>query len=189
MTDARIVRTRAALHKAVLELAEQKPVSAIAVSELADLAEINRVTFYKHYSTPGEALTEALSTLLAATGQCGGEDFSAEADPFMACLYTALDHIDEHREVYTIAFNDSIDGTVPMMLSRHLAVVAHTYLVKRRKRKPSIPDIDLDVAAAFLASGAMGAIQVWTLEGDMSRERFVENMEHFLPAWFYAEES
>ena len=189
MTDARIVRTRAALHKAVLELAQQKPVSEIAVSELADLAEINRVTFYKHYATPGEALTEALSTLLDAASEGSGENFSDEADPFMACLYTALDHIEERREIYTIAFNDLIDGTVPMMLARHLATVAHTYLVKRRKRKPSIPDVDLDVAAAFLASGAMGAIHVWTLEGDMSRERFVENMEHYLPSWFYSEEN
>lgn len=188
MTDARILRTRAALHEAVLELATQKPVSEVSVSELADLAKINRVTFYKHYTTPGETLAEALETMLEKS--CKSPDsYPNEPDPFNTCVLTTLDHLEEHRNLYTIAFGDSIDGTVPMMLARHLTEVTEVYLTKRRKRKPSIPDIDLDVAAAFFASGAMGAIRVWVLEGDMSRERFLENVTNFFPVWFHSEEA
>lgn len=188
MTDARILRTRAALHKAVLDLANSKPVGEVTVSELAELAEINRVTFYKHYTTPGEALAEALEVIL--TESCENPtNYPEDIDPFNACVFTTLDHLEEYRNLYTIAFNDTIDGTIPMMLARHLTAVTETYLVKRKKRKPSIPDIDLDVAAAFLASGAMGAIHVWILEGDMSRERFLENMGHLIPSWFHADEA
>ncbi|QIM19135.1 hypothetical protein G7066_12175 [Leucobacter coleopterorum] len=52
MTDARIVRTRAALHSSITDLAAHKPVPTITVSELAIRAGINRVTFYKHYASP-----------------------------------------------------------------------------------------------------------------------------------------
>jgi AcrR family transcriptional regulator len=61
MTDARIVRTRAALNRAIIDLATEKAVPSITVSELAAEAGINRVTFYKHFTTPAEALGAALS--------------------------------------------------------------------------------------------------------------------------------
>ncbi|KUF06178.1 TetR/AcrR family transcriptional regulator [Leucobacter sp. G161] len=187
MTDARILRTRAALHGAITELATQKPVGEITVSELAEKAGINRVTFYKHYTTPAEALADALHTELSAA--CEAAPPAAALDPFTHYIYASLDHLEARRELYTIAFSDQVDGTIPIMLSRFLTGVAETYLTKRRKRKPAIPDVDLDVAAAFLANGATGAIRVWILEGDMSRERFFENLPHLLPAWFQAEES
>lgn len=187
MTDARILRTRAALHGAITDLATQKPVGEITVSELAETAGINRVTFYKHYTTPAEALADALQTELKET--CDAAAPNGSVDPFTHCIYTALDHLEARRELYTIAFNDQVDGTVPMMLSRFLTNVAETYLTKRRKRKPAVPDIDLDVAAAFLANGATGAIRVWILEGDMSRERFFENLPQLLPAWFLASDN
>lgn len=184
MTDARILRTRAALHGAITDLATQKPVGDITVSELAESAGINRVTFYKHYTTPAEALADALHTELTAITEESDPDPSV--DPFTHCIFTALDHLEARRDLYTIAFSDQVDGTIPMMMSRFLTGVAETYLTKRRKRKPAIPDVDLDVAAAFLATGATGAIRVWILEGDMSRERFFENLPQLLPAWFLA---
>lgn len=188
MTDARILRTRASLHKAVLDLAHTKPVGEVTVSELAEHAEINRVTFYKHYTTPGEALAEALEAMLVQDCQNASAN-TADLDPFNLCVDSILDHLTEYHDLYTIAFNDRIDGTIPMMLVRHLRKVTEVYLTKRRKRKPSIPDVDIDVAAAFFAAGAMGAIHVWVLEGDMSRERFLENMSRFLPDWFFAEDA
>lgn len=183
MTDARILRTRSALHAAIIDLASNKPVGEISVSELADRARINRVTFYKHYATPAEALSSALLEELHAD-HADLPDPSGSPDAFEISLRTGLDHIDRRRSLYTIAFSDAVDGTVPMMFGRFLAEISLTYLTKRRKRKPSLPDIDLDVAAAYLASGAVGAIRVWILEGDMSRERIFENLQHLVPSWF-----
>lgn len=189
MTDARILRTRSALHAAIIDLGSDKPVGEITVSELADRADINRVTFYKHYTTPAEALSAALlEELIAAHANL--PDLSGSSEAFISSLATGLDHIDSRRNLYTIAFRDTVDGTVPIMFGKFLTDISLTYLTKRRKRKPSLPDIDLDVAAAYLASGAVGAIQIWILEGDMTRERFFENFKHLVPGWFYsAEES
>lgn len=187
MTDARILRTRTALHGAITDLASQKPVGEITVSELAESAGINRVTFYKHYTTPAEALADALHTELLEISEATAP--APGLDPFTHCIYSALDHLEARRGLYTIAFSDQVDGTIPIMLSRFLTGVAETYLTKRRKRKPAVPDVDLDVAAAFLATGATGAIRVWILEGDMSRERFFENLPLLLPSWFQAEDN
>lgn len=188
MTDARILRTRKALHTAVTDLATNKAISEATVSELADTAGINRVTFYKHYTTPADALAAALRAELEQGFDSTNIQLS-DGDPFAECITAVLDHIESRRTLYEIAFKDEIDGTVSMMLSQYLNEVAETYLTKRRKRKPAIPDIDVDVASAFFASGATGAIRVWLLEGDMSRERLYENLPYLLPSWFYADDA
>lgn len=186
MTDARIVRTRAALHSSILELASHKPVHEISVSELAAHSEINRVTFYKHFGSPSEALAAALSSEIA--------DASKEAshhpkgvDAFTWHIHIVITHMEAQRELYEIALRDPMDGTIPMTLSQNLTAVAESYLTKRRKKKPAIPDVDSDVAAAYIAGGSMTAIWAWFLEDDVPRERLFENLDRLLPEWFYSE--
>lgn len=48
--DLRIQKTKSAVRNAFLELRRKKPVEKITVTELAKLAEINKATFYLHYS-------------------------------------------------------------------------------------------------------------------------------------------
>lgn len=48
--DLRIQRTKAAIKEAFLELREKKPIEKITVTELTKLANINKATFYLHYS-------------------------------------------------------------------------------------------------------------------------------------------
>ena len=47
--DKRAQKTRKALQSALAELLNEKVLRKITVQEVADLAEVNRVTFYKHY--------------------------------------------------------------------------------------------------------------------------------------------
>ncbi len=185
MTDARIVRTRAALHESVLALAAHKPSAEISVSELAAHARINRVTFYKHFASPGEALATALSLELDEARKRNGHH-PPHTDAYTWYVRTLVNHIESRRELYTIAFREHFEGTVPLMLTRSLNNIAEAYLTKRRKKKPTIPDVDIDVAAAFIAAGTMSAIWVWTLEGDVHQERLFENLHQVLPEWFYA---
>ena len=49
--DIRVIRTRAAVRRAFLELAENKSVADISIKEIAETAKINRTTFYLHYKT------------------------------------------------------------------------------------------------------------------------------------------
>ncbi|MFC5337931.1 TetR/AcrR family transcriptional regulator [Leucobacter denitrificans] len=186
MTDARIVRTRAALHDSILALATHKPSGEISVSELAAHAQINRVTFYKHFASPGEALATALSIELDEARKRDGHH-PPHIDAYTWYVHALVNQIEARRQLYTIAFRERVEGTVPLMLTRNLNDVAAAYLTKRRKKKPTVPDVDIDVAAAFIAAGTMSAIWVWTLEGDVHQERLFENLHHVLPEWFHAE--
>ena len=47
--DLRVKRTKTSIINAFLEICAKKPPERITVKELADLAEINKATFYLHY--------------------------------------------------------------------------------------------------------------------------------------------
>lgn len=48
-TDRRTLKTRKAICDAFAELLAEKELHKITVQEIADNADVNRVTFYKHY--------------------------------------------------------------------------------------------------------------------------------------------
>ncbi len=49
-TDRRVKRTKKALREALLSLLEKKPINEISVTELTNLADVNRATFYFYYT-------------------------------------------------------------------------------------------------------------------------------------------
>ena len=76
--DKRVRRTKKAIREALLKLIQDKPISRVSTSELCREADINRNTFYAHYSTPEDVLSEIedeflgdLSTLLEDTYEAG----------------------------------------------------------------------------------------------------------------------
>lgn len=52
------LKTKARIQQCFLELLEEKPMSEITVTELAQKAQINRVTFYSHYAGLPELMQE-----------------------------------------------------------------------------------------------------------------------------------
>lgn len=56
--DKRVIHTRKILRQSLLELMQRKHVSQITVKEICELAGINRNTFYAHYGTPRDILSE-----------------------------------------------------------------------------------------------------------------------------------
>ncbi len=58
-TDRRTEKTKACIQQALAQLLEKKAISDITVTELAEAANINRKTFYAHYSSIQNVVEEA----------------------------------------------------------------------------------------------------------------------------------
>ena len=189
MTDARIVRTRAALHSAITQLASTKPVPSISVSELAALAGINRVTFYKHFASPAEVLGSALALDLDSTREhyitSAVEHTGDPAQIFTASIDQILDHIDRLRPLYVLSIGSPQDGTVPSLLSDHFTETITQYLEQRASWQPPLPEFDRAVVARFFAHGLVGAIQAWVLSGATEHEPFLRSVLMSAPAWWF----
>ena len=63
--DRRIQKTKKGIRQAMLTLMQKKDISSIRIKELAEEADINRKTFYDHYSRIEDVLSEMDDDLLS----------------------------------------------------------------------------------------------------------------------------
>ncbi|MBQ4165568.1 MAG: TetR/AcrR family transcriptional regulator [Oscillospiraceae bacterium] len=63
--DLRVIKTRRLIKNALIELMAEKEVAAITITELSAKALINRKTFYRHYETVAEVVTELENEILS----------------------------------------------------------------------------------------------------------------------------
>lgn len=63
-TDARVKYTVKVIKEAFLKILENKPITKISVKEVAEAAEVNRATFYSHFSDCYDLLESIENDLL-----------------------------------------------------------------------------------------------------------------------------
>lgn len=68
-TDKRVIRTKKAIRTALFKIMETKDITAITISELTALANVNRRTFYTHYSNLTDILDETESEIIEKLGE------------------------------------------------------------------------------------------------------------------------
>ena len=110
-TDRRAVRTRKAIRHAALELLKKKDIAKITVSEITEIADIGRGTFYLHYTDPYDLLDKIEDGLL--------EEITAHAPPLLEHRdnESLLDHLEriwryvhENKEAFSVLLNRHNNG-------------------------------------------------------------------------------
>lgn len=64
-TDLRVIKTRQTIRNTLISLMAEKELSDITISELSARAQINRKTFYRHYRSISDVVTEFEDELLS----------------------------------------------------------------------------------------------------------------------------
>lgn len=77
--DRRVLRTRGLLAEAILDLAQEKDLDAITITDITERADVSRVTFYDHYRDRDDLLIAALGGTLDKITSAAR--FSADTTP------------------------------------------------------------------------------------------------------------
>ncbi|MET9070304.1 TetR/AcrR family transcriptional regulator, partial [Streptosporangium sandarakinum] len=91
--DRRVRRTRAALARALLELAEERDLSRISVSDVAERAGVSRTAFYDHYRDVHELAEAACTAMiddLIGLLPASGPDPEGEGPGALAAFFASL---------------------------------------------------------------------------------------------------
>lgn len=91
--DKRVVRTKKAIKSALFKLMETKDISAITISELTNLANVNRRTFYTHYRNLTDILNEIEGELISAMKELGERFDANDAEKSTYELFIGLDRL------------------------------------------------------------------------------------------------
>ena len=108
--DRRARRSRKLLKESLLELMKRKTFSDISVRDVTDAADMNRATFYLHYSGTAELLQsveeDLLSELQALVDSHMQETFAVGS--VAPVFEPVLDFAVEHREICAVLDRKSV---------------------------------------------------------------------------------
>ena len=158
--NQRITLTKRLLREALVRLLASKEIADITVSELCKEAGINRTTFYYHYGSQTDVLTELELLMLEDIRKCltQGEDAADKSvEEQVTRLYSYLRlNFDMAKLLFC---NCHVD---PEFMDK-LFQLTHTL----REARLSIPQTAQDrMTEAFLANASYGMIRYW-LTNDM----------------------
>lgn len=169
--DPRQQRTWSRLSAAVLQLAAERSIADVTVTDIAKAADISRDTFYRYAPGAPELLARVLGEELDALLHAFVE--GDDTDPrhlFDVSESALIGHVAAHRAVYLAAMSPNLASPLRTMLSSSIQSALLEYLAQHPELAPPAPSgLPLDEAhhiyAAYGASGTVGAIESWLAGG------------------------
>ena len=151
--DKRVLRSKKATREALLRLIQTKPVSRISTTELCREANINRNTFYAHYSTPEEVLSEIEDTFLAELSDMLESNYEEGQVTLTMCRA-----IDSKRDEWHALWQGD-----PHLIERAIDLCCD--LALDHWRQEGTVDGDGALFLLFVTRGASGVVGNWLEQG------------------------
>lgn len=157
--DKRVVHTRRTLRKALLTLLKKKPLSQITVKEICDLAEINRNTFYAHYSSVADILEEVEEEYLEKMAEL--QDKAIYDNNTLDFVEGILNLLLENRELGEILYGTNSMISSTKNYQRAFSRIMVTWI----ETGTSVPADHLMWLFKFLSGGVDAIIRAWVQGG------------------------
>ena len=159
--DRRQIRTKRRIREALMALVLEKSVEKITIKELAERADIDRKTFYLHYGSIGEVLSEMQEELLGRL-----ESVISEYDLFQP----TFDALAMFRQINGIILESTDFYRRMLVMDRYsffydkLKDTMKTYLTDKYGQlleNASISRIKLDLYLEYVTTGIMAVYVHW----------------------------
>ncbi|WP_420627198.1 TetR/AcrR family transcriptional regulator [Candidatus Leptofilum sp.] len=163
--DRRKRRTRRLLGEALLELVQEKKWDQITIQDITDRADINRATFYLHYSSKEKLLADSLEGYfdelvkqIAAKTMNKPIWENPEADEMVFA------HVAEHADLYRVLLGENGMGYVINRVIDYIAQFSELQL------RAGLGNIELQLPIEIMArhvAGSLFALVTWWLTNNM----------------------
>ncbi len=151
-SDARVRYTKRVLKESLLILLKQKPVNKITVREVCELAELNRATFYTHYSDCYALMEEIEQELIEAFRASLKHHNTLDVTELIEAIY---DMIEQHEEACRIlVFN----GDNPSVLIKMIDLARDSSINYWRQHLNHASETELVMLYTHLSNGLMNVV-------------------------------
>lgn len=176
--DRRIKYTRMVLNDSLLKFLEKKPIAKITVTEICKDADVNRSTYYAHFTDPYNQLNslkaEIYGDVRKFTKQIETEHLPAGEHSFrmLKCL---LEYIEKNRHIFQILLNKSGDHQLQHDI---LAFLGKKVFPPDDEKEPD--PLRRRYHLLYAANGCFGMFYQWlTEENPVSAEKMAAMMAEF----------
>jgi len=169
--DRRIARTRKHLQRAFMELLAEKAFEGVTIQDIADRADVNRATFYKHFQDKFELMDLMIAGLFANTlSRWVPADATMTEETLTNLLRAVCDWHDEKSQCgpRPIIHATLIEGVT----RRHLCEHVHQCLQQTSSLSHNAPQ-QIMLAATGLSWAIYGMALQWSLQKSQTVDTLV----------------
>ncbi|WP_143461350.1 TetR/AcrR family transcriptional regulator [Levilactobacillus enshiensis] len=163
--DRRSLKTQRLIKDTFLQLLQQKPLQKIAVSEITQIANIGRGTFYVHYSDVDDLydqiINEAIGNLTKLFDQKYPAVVKKDNDDFVALFRAVTQYLTANATLFKVLLQNQKSGKVMQQIKELFA----QRVMAERQFDPN--DSTIQVTVAFTTAGAIGVLTDW-LTGNLA---------------------
>lgn len=161
--DRRVRKTKRQLRSALTTLLLEKEIGRITVRDVADLADVNRGTFYAHYSDVYDLLHQLEDDFLSRLDEVGIRHSVAESDgksfSYLADLFSLAG---EYSDIFYTLYCRSGDAD---FIDRVFNKLKYQYLYEFLSLQSGGESDRLDYCASFIVAGMCTLARVWIENG------------------------
>jgi AcrR family transcriptional regulator len=157
-TDRRVKYSLMVIKESFIKLLKQRPISKITIKEICDDADVNRATFYAHYSDQYDLLHHIERELIEGINQyLYSYDFEDLSKAPIEMLEKILEYIKDNSELFHLLLNSNGDIQFQQEVTK---IIGQQHF--------SLMTTDKDISEymfLFFASGTIGVILKWLEDG------------------------
>lgn len=151
-SDARVRYTKHVLKKSLLTLLKEKPINKITVKEVCELAELNRATFYTHYTDCFALMEDIEQELIDAFEESLKYVNSFEVTALIEAIYIM---VEQHEEACRVLV---FKGVSPSVLGRMIDLARDSSIDYWRQHLKHASEPELEMLYTHLSNGLMNVV-------------------------------
>ncbi|MDE5990248.1 MAG: TetR/AcrR family transcriptional regulator C-terminal domain-containing protein [Clostridia bacterium] len=159
MQETRRVRmTKKMIKDAYIELLERNPSKRLSITDICNVADINRSTFYMHYEDVNQLVTEIEDDLLDCIPYPQNVSGTlSESEQYINLLEKTFDYIHENKKYFSIVF-------VHFENTNFQKRIAQTILERYKSIAISNNTLLTKYGFVFCINGVVGLIKEWIVD-------------------------
>lgn len=166
MIDRRIRKTKQALTDALLSLLQTKEFRSITITDIVTIADVNRGTFYKHYTYKEDLLDDIIERVIVDLKDSYEEPYRHVStliiQEMVASAIKIFDHVATHRNFYQlITHSNALPGFQQRICYELQQLCIQDMRNVEAIRAMNQAGINIDLYASYQAYAIWGLIIAW----------------------------
>lgn len=160
--DRRVRYSKMVIKESFIQLLKEKPIAKITIKEVCALADVNRATFYAHYTDQYDLLQQIESDLASDV-----KTYLANYDPndiagaTVEMLEKILEYIKANAELVDLLLNANGD----IAFEQDIIMIFAQLELLPASADEDLSEEDAEYAFLFFANGCIGIIKQWLKDG------------------------
>ncbi|HKM00056.1 MAG TPA: TetR-like C-terminal domain-containing protein [Mobilitalea sp.] len=162
--DRRVKYTKMVLKESFINLLEKKEISQVSIKELCEDADINRATFYAHYSDQYDLMRKIEHELLDNINVQLSELDQYDDMNAVLTVEKIFEYIRENSKLCRLLLSDRGDFS----FQKQIMILVYDKIITELTDNNMITKEDAEYVYSFTISGCVGLVQKW-LDEDMKK--------------------